>query len=200
MTKNSLLEELRCSLHYLKVAELKELCLKLKIPPKGQKPQLIKNIMSFLQYGKVNPILATPPQSKAQKGKSYPLTPNTVILKGNYKNDAKTRAFFKSLIGEYFHFTAFGQDWIKQRWMEGNPPTYQEFASFWEEENQARKTRKAEPKQEWAYLNFIQSYLAKHPNSPRQEIADAWKVYREEQVAQANQILQSVLNISISKP
>lgn len=193
MGKNDLLTELNTALLFMKVGELKATCLKLNIPAKGQKPQLISNIISFLQTGTIPPPKSIPSKSKAQKGKNYPLAPDTLIVKGSYKNDADTRAFFKSLVGPHFHFTAFGQDWIKKKWMEGKPPTYREFADFWAKDYLARKNRKAEPKEEWAYLNFIQSYLAKHPNTHRQEMADAWKVYREEQAEQAQQLIESLL-------
>ena len=56
------------------------------------------------------------------------------MLKGGYKNDLKTRIFFKSIIGDYFHFTAFGIDWLKEQWMKGEPPTYKKFADMWTKE------------------------------------------------------------------
>ncbi len=62
-----------------------------------------------------------------------------MILKGSYKNDLKTRLFFKNIVGDHFHFTAFGIDWINEKWMEGNPPTYRDYATMWQSEVDRRK-------------------------------------------------------------
>ncbi|XVN42631.1 MAG: hypothetical protein RCG15_08655 [Candidatus Rickettsia vulgarisii] len=72
------------------------------------------------------------------RGVVYHLHPNTLMLKGSYKNDLRNRQFFKQLIGEHFHFTAIAIDWLNDRWMQGlpPPPTYQEFL-----ENSSRKAK-----------------------------------------------------------
>jgi hypothetical protein len=95
-----------------------------------------------------------PATSLAQNYPQQTLSASSLMLYGSYKNDALTRAFFISLIGPQFHFTAFGIDWLKQRWHEGKPPTYQEFAHYWIDETQKRTDKKAAPKQEWAFINF----------------------------------------------
>lgn len=140
------------SLNFLHCEELKEIALKLGLSEKGKKGELIARIMHFLQTGEKLTLPRFPTVSCAKRGVSYPLDPKTLMLKGAYKNDLKTRLFFKRLIGEHFHFTAFGIDWLERRWMEGNPPTYQEFAEMWQE----RKKMALPPKEEWAYINFLQ--------------------------------------------
>lgn len=190
--KESDFNELYEALHYMNMAELKEVCAKLHLSFKGQKSDLIKAIMSFLQTGNVAKVSSLPEAAKAKKNVSYPLAPKTYILSGNYKNDAPTRAFMKSLIGAHFHFTAFGQDWIRERWKEGSPPTYAEFAAFWQKEYEARKKRKATPKKEWAYLTFIQKYSQDHPHVSRQQISDAWGKHLEIQVKKAIDLLRKI--------
>jgi len=111
--------------------------------------------------------------SQAESNRSAPLHPSRKILFGCYKNNEETRNFFKTLIGNHFHFTASGQDWIYERWTRGKPPTYAEFATFWQKEYEARKTKKRTPKQEWAYINFVQRYRKKEPKSSQQKLADA---------------------------
>lgn len=68
-------------------------------------------------------------------------------------------------MGDHFHFTAFGIDWIKKRCIEGNPPTYGEFTLFWQKEHTARKQRKSSSKQERAYITFLQNHVKKYPNA-----------------------------------
>jgi hypothetical protein len=116
------IKTLREMLPYMNLKELKEACQILALPASGQKGEIIQRIYSFCEKGIVLTPSKVPEVSIAKK---------TLILKGAYKNDAKTRAFLKSMIGEHFHFTAFGQDWIKERWLAGNPPTYKEFADYW---------------------------------------------------------------------
>lgn len=133
-----------------------------------------------------------PTISKAETGKKYPLKPDTLILYGAYKNDLTTRNFFKKLIGEHFHFTAFGQDWIAKRWQQGKPPTYSEFAKAWQKEYLKRKSSKANPKKEWAYLNFLQRFLTQHPNASKQQLALAWKKERNKQAKNAMWVLDKI--------
>ena len=111
------------------------------------------------------------------------LDKETLMLKGAYKNDLKTRLFFKQLIGEYFHFTAFGIDWLNDRWMEGKPPTYQEFAEMWHKEYEKRKKTPVPPKEEWAYINFVQNSLSISPTASQESINHAWECERQKQKA-----------------
>ncbi len=186
---------LKEALNYLLVSELKDFCKKLKLPINGKKGEIIHRILLFLKDGKIIRTLEFPDVSIAKKNHLYPLSPKTRILQGSYKNDDATRSFMKTLAGENFHFTAFGQDWIKGRWLDGDPPTYLEFAKFWQNENRARKKRKALPKREWAYLNFIQRYQGKNPNSSQTKTAMAWKIEREKQKLRAEKILQKFISL-----
>lgn len=181
---------LKKSLLYFHVSELRELCEKLLLPSKGKKMNLIERIVHFSKTGEIIIEPKIPSVSKAQKGKDYPLLPQTLMLKGAYKNDLKTRLFFKDLIGDYFHFTAFGIDWLNTRWLEGNPPTYQEFSKMWEAEYARRKKMGSTPKEEWAYINFTQSYISEHPQSTRNEQLKAWEDERQHHIRLAQQELK----------
>lgn len=182
------------ALHYMNVKELKEMSEKLKLPIKGKKKDLIKGILYYIQTGQILKQVLIPDPSKAQKNKEYSLKPDTLILFGAFKNDLATRQFMKTLVGEYFHFTAFGQDWIKERWLEGNPPTYQEFSQYWQQEYERRKKEGTEPKQEWAYLSFIKQQLIKNPKASRKEITQQWGKIRRQKVEEAKDILRRSLS------
>lgn len=182
------------ALHYMNMEELKEMSEKLELPIKGKKRDLIKGVLHYIQTGQTLKQAPIPEKSRAQKNKEYPLKPDTSILLGAFKNDAVTRNFMKTLVGDHFHFTAFGQDWIKERWLEGNPPTYQEFSQYWQQEYERRKKEGAEPKQEWAYLSFIRQYLIKHPKVSRKEITQQWGKIRKQKVEEAKDILRKALS------
>lgn len=167
--------KLRASLCYLYVDELKIYCNKLHLCIKGKKLALINRIIYFLRTGEKTNLPKYPSNSL---GKSNTLNLDALMLKGAYKNDLKTRLFFKSIIGQHFHFTAFGIDWLEDRWMEGNPPTYKEFTDMWNREYEFRKMNKVLPKEEWAYINFVKRYLDENPNPTRNEILDRWEIER----------------------
>ena len=174
------------ALHYMNMKELRDLCDDLKISHIGMKAVMIERIMHFIKKGEILAEPVIPEVSRAKKKQVVLLKPESLILYGSHKNDLATRLFLKRLIGEHFHFTAVGHDWIRARWLEGNPPTYQEFADFWQE---AKRTNAVCPKQEWAYLTFIQRFTQKNPKASRPEITWAWEVERQKRVEQVAMIV-----------
>jgi hypothetical protein len=172
------LSNLQNSMNYLHVRELKAYCEKFGLSLKGKKSTLIYRVIHFLKTGEKLEIAKYPINSISKSNKDYTPKPRDLILKGLYKNDLKTRLFFKSIIGQHFHFTAFGVDWLEQRWIDGNPPTYQEFANMWSKEYVLRKTNGSNPKAEWAYITFVKNYLAKHAQVSRTELLKQWELER----------------------
>ena len=172
-------DQLRASLHYLHVSELRTYCENLNLSVKGKTIDLINRIMHFLKTGEKINLSEYPAISVSKKRNNLILSPNALMLKGTYKNDLKTRLFFKEIIGGQFHFTAFGIDWLESRWKDGNPPTYQEFADMWSKEYALRKTYGSLPKAEWAYINFVKIYLNDNPNASRNEILSSWELERK---------------------
>lgn len=188
------LSELREALSYMHIAELKEELrfLRINALQAHNKKELIDRIMHFIQTGKELEVRIIPPISRAIKGIDYILAPNTLMLYGAYKNDLPTRLFFKKLIGNHFHFTAYGIDWLRERWLQGNPPTYQEFADEWQNVNQSQQQQKRAPKQEWAYICFTQQYVIQHPTASSYEIAKAWEGVRTTMVNKAQTLLRTI--------
>ncbi len=185
-------EEFFDALNYMKMDEIKEFCHKHSIPVSGKKGAILERIKHFLVTGKILQPKELPEISKAKSGKKYPLHAETPILSGSYKNDTATRNFLKKIIGDHFHFTAFGQDWILERWQKGKPPTYLEFANFWQKEYLKRKNSEANPKQEWAYLNFMRRFQKEFPEATKQDIAKKWEKRRKEEVEKAQLILSKI--------
>jgi hypothetical protein len=182
-------KEIFPALLYLNMRELKTICVHFKIPTQGEKINLIGNIKIYLTNGKIAEIATIPAVSKAKPRTLYPLAPQTMILKGSFKNDLKTRIFLKKLIGNHFHYTAYGIDWIKNCWMQGTPPTYKQFATYWQSEHQARQISKAPMKEEWAYLNFLARYQKQHPAASKSQAIAAWKIERKVHVEKVENML-----------
>lgn len=185
-------ETLFDALNYLKMAEIKTFCQKHSIPVSGKKGEILDRIKQYLMTGKIKLPTKIPEISKAKSEKIYPLASDTKILKGSYKNDTLTRNFFKNIIGEHFHFTSFGQDWILKQWQAGKPPTYAQFAKFWQKEYVLRKNSEANPKKEWAYLNFVKRFQKEHPKLQKTDALKAWEKIRKEQAKKALLILNAI--------
>ncbi len=183
------LSKLQNSMNFLHVGELKTYCEKFGLSLKGKKFLLIYRIIHFLKTGEKLEIAKYPAPSISKSNKDYTPKPRDLILKGLYKNDLKTRLFFKSIIGQHFHFTAFGVDWLEQRWMDGKPPTYQEFADMWSKEYALRRTNGSSPKAEWAYITFVKNYLNSHPQASRSELLREWETERLRNRALVDKIL-----------
>lgn len=181
LNDSDVLKQLYEDLHYLHMSELKELCLTFNIAGVGVKKVLIDRLMivfggkSSEHHGHKN----IPTVSRAKKGIVYPIAPDALMLYGSYKNSYEQRFFFKKLIGNHFHFTAYGIDWLRGRWVAGNPPTYQEFADYWQQEYERRKTVQVKPKDEWAYINFVQRYYQEYPLAPQDVVMVAWNKERQ---------------------
>lgn len=186
------IEEIKKSLFFLNVQELKTISVKLALLDKGKKIELINGILHFLQTGKKLILPRFPEISCAKRSQKFTLFPHALMLKGAYKNDLKTRLFFKHLIGEHFHFTAYGIDWLDHRWMNSNPPTYQEFANMWQTEYLRRRDMPDIPKPEWAYINFVQDIFRNSPCSSKKHADAAWKKEREKHIAKINTIIEAL--------
>lgn len=176
--ENFELEKIEKFLYFLKVGELRSLTKKLGLSEKENKRFLVKNIIYFLKYKKIPEERKMPKISKAERWKRYEIGLDELILKGVYKNDRKTKEFFQRYIGAYFHFTAFGIDWINDRWFAGNPPTYKEFIDMWIDEYEGRKNEKVDLKVEWAYMRFSKEHLEKNPGESKSEIIKEWNIER----------------------
>ena len=167
------------ALYCLKVGELRILSKKLNLDSKENKKLLIKNIIYFLKYRKIPEKIKIPEVSIAKKDTKYQIQLNELMLKGSYKNDNQTKEFFQKHIGTHFHFTAFGIDWLNDRWINGNPPIYKEFIDMWVSENQNRKLKKADMKIEWAYMRFSKKYLEENPSASKEVVITKWNEERE---------------------
>ena len=167
------------SLLFFHVGELKELAQRLGLSDQGTKLILVNRVIHFLKTGEKLRAIPFPQKSCAPRGQKTLLDPKAYMLYGSYKNDLDSRLFFKKLIGEFFHFTAFGIDWLNERWIQADPPTYQEFADMWVNEYARRKLEPQAPKQEWAYIRFVQNYLKSNPNASRDVLMNAWYLERE---------------------
>ncbi len=186
---------LKDTLHYMKMAELRKACLTLSLPEKGKKALLIERILTFIKERIVILVPQVPVASLAKNHPIQSLSPSSLMLYGGYKNDLKTRNFFKKLIGPHFHFTAFGIDWLNDHWLQGNSPTYQEFADFWVQETTRRKQEKPKPKDEWMFIRFMQQMEKEEPESKQEDLLHAWKQVQWQKREEGFQLLDKAKKV-----
>ncbi len=182
--------DLHDALHYMKMHGLKKACQLLSLPNTAKKAELIKQIIHFIKTAKILTVPKIPLRSQAKNYPMQPLEPSSLMLYGSYKNDAKTRSFFKKLIGPYFHFTAFGIDWLNNRWLKGQPPTYQEFVNFWVKEKTRRKNIKVKPKDEWMFIRFMQQTKKSESYASKEDLMKKWKKLQAKKSEKAFQLLK----------
>jgi hypothetical protein len=190
------LETLSEALYFMKIAELKKACLFLSLSEEGNKNEMIERIIIFITTGRIEKPQPMPSQSLAKNYPLQSLSSNSLMLYGGYKNDLQTRVFFKHLIGLQFHFTAYGIDWLNDRWLKGNPPTYQEFANYWIEETNRRKKIKTDPKKEWAFIRFMQHMNEVMPDASREQLMQEWKKIQVQKVFLVHNLLKKALTLS----
>jgi len=186
---------LQDALHYMQVAELKQASLMLSLPDTGKKTELIERILVFIKEGQIKTVSLFPAQSRAKNYPFQALSLSSLILHGSYKNDLKTRNFFKQLIGPHFHFTAFGIDWLNNRWLQGKPPTYQEFADFWIQETHRRKQEGTTPKDEWMFIRFIQKMKKEEPASDKEYLMEIWKQLQKQKAKEGFQLVDKAAKV-----
>lgn len=174
-------EQLYQGLHYLHMDELRSLADTFQLATKGTKKQLINRLFARVKGTLPPKEPVIPSVSCAKKGGQYPVAPDTLMLYGAYKNSHEQRALFKQLVGDHFHFTAYGVDWLKEQWAAGKPPTYQQFADYWQNQYVERSTGASESKEEWAYIKFLQEYSLLHSDATAYEMKQAWHVQRSAQ-------------------
>lgn len=194
LLRQAAVDELESVLLFFNIAELRDSCRQLGLPDCGKKKSLVARVITFIQTGEILSDPTIPIASRAEKGQKRCLAPEAKMLFGLFKNDAMTREFFKKLIGQHFHYTAFGLDWLQERWLSGNPPTYQEFALFWQQEYTLRKRQPAALKPEWALLNFVKDYVQHYPEASRDQVCAAWKIERLFQVKKGMNILRPLFS------
>lgn len=63
---------------------------------------------------------------------------------------------------------------------------------MWNAETLRRNHSPAAPKEEWAFINFAQTYLKKSPTASKIETNQAWELERQKRKDEINEIMQKI--------
>ena len=170
---------------YWYLNELTAFCRQYGLPSTGQKHELVKSVEHYLGTGKraSGPKPAKNPLRRIGRvSPEGPITLETPVTEA-YKCDDRTRAFFKSILGEHFHFTAHQQQFRREKMRRGEALTYGDLAREWTAERERRKDPhyKSQIAGSWQYNQFVRDFAAdKEKNSGKRisAAAKAWNLIR----------------------
>ena len=171
--------------YYWYMAELVGFCRAAGLDSTGQKHEVIERVRAHLQ-GRLDPVVRRTPgtplsSAKAAKAevvgarKFHPDEP----IGRNYTCDAETRAYFESVIGPHFHFTAHLQRF--RRTHVGEPLTYGDLAREWVAEFERRKDKNYTPAimHTWEYNTFVRDYMRDKSRNAGKTIKDAAQAWND---------------------
>lgn len=167
---------------YWYMQELVAFCRTAGLATAGHKHEVIERVRRQLQHRAQppQPRIATIARQKRvvavrKLGLDEPIGPD-------YKCDAQMRAFFVSVIGAHFHFTAHLQRFRKAH--AEQPLTYGDLAREWVAEFERRKDRNHTPvlMHTWEYNTFVRDYMndkERNAGKTMKDAAAAWNAVRQ---------------------
>jgi hypothetical protein len=101
----------------------------------------------------------------------------TDIIEADYHSDERHREFFKSAIGESFHFWVVFQTWMKAN---KGVKTYQDAVNEYNRIMREKKEGKKYPIwPQFKYNQYMRDFFADNPKATREQCLACWKVKRE---------------------
>jgi hypothetical protein len=168
---------------YWYLDELAKFCRQLGLPTSGQKLDLVARIEMYLTTGTIDKKNQPKKSEKSKTKGKGPITLDSVVT-NDYRCNDETRAFFKSVIGDHFHFTAHLQKFRREN--KHRTLTYGDLAREWAAEYERRKDKNYKPKIEktWEYNQFVRDYMAdreRNAGKSMRDAAKAWNLVRTHQ-------------------
>jgi hypothetical protein len=166
--------------HYWYLGELAAFCRAEGLPASGSKLELVQRIEKYLTTGKREAPARKPAKAARATTRSGPITLKTVVT-DDYKCDAETRAFFQSVIGDHFHFTAHLQQFRREKQRKGERLTYGDLVREWLADQERRKDKnyKSNIERTWQWNQFVRDYMGDRGRSAGKRIADAAKAWNQ---------------------
>lgn len=165
--------------YYWYLQELVAYCREQGLSTQGHKHEVIERMRHHL----CGMLVMTSRESVRAKASRAATGARTITLETrigpDYKCDADTRAFFESVIGPHFHFTAH-----LQRFRRANTHhqlTYGDLATEWIAEHERRKDKnyKSILMHTWEYNRFVRDYMRDKERNHGKALKDAASAWNE---------------------
>lgn len=173
--------------YYWLKKELVDFCKKHELPNTGGKKEIIDRVHHYLKTGQVLNI--------QKKNRPKTVYENLTLsldsrISENYRNDEVHRAFFQSVIGDYFKFNVPFMNWMKKN----TGKTYQDAVNKWKEIYKEKKTgKKYEISSQFQFNQYIRDFFRANPGLSRNDAIECWK-YKKAQPGK-NQYENSDLHV-----
>ncbi|MDI9330997.1 MAG: DUF6434 domain-containing protein [Alphaproteobacteria bacterium] len=165
--------------YYWYMQELVTYCREQGLSTHGHKHEVLESVRDHL----CGSLVMTPRESARAKATRAATGDHTITFETrigpDYKCDANTRAFFESVIGPHFHFTAH-----LQRFRRANTHrqlTYGDLATEWIAEHERRKDKsyKSTLMHTWEYNRFVRDYMRDKERNHGKTLKDAAVAWNE---------------------
>jgi hypothetical protein len=158
---------------YWLCSELRVLCKKYDLPVSGVKADLTARIIRYLETGEIIHPVPKIKYTFRDSDKEMALEAKVV----NYKNDAKTRAFFKKQIGSHFHFNVHLINFVKSN----KNLTYEGLVQEWlaEEKRRENPNYKTKIHASCEYNRFIREFFAREKEKNLSDAIAEWKKLKD---------------------
>lgn len=154
--------------YYWLKEELHTFCRILMIPQTGNKEVLTRRIYTFLKDGVVE---SYTPKNNNKSNQNTILSMNSIIGL-QYKNNSKTREFFRLHIGDHFKFNIEFMNWIKE-----NPDKkYIDAIIFWNKiYDDRKKGKKSYIQPQFEYNRYVREIYLHNKHISRADVIRCWK-------------------------
>ncbi|MCK5475273.1 MAG: cytoplasmic protein [Candidatus Pacebacteria bacterium] len=149
--------------------ELVSFCREIGISCSGGKIEITGRIVEYLKTGKIE-------NKKRKIKKCIQRMPKNIndIIPDNYSSSQLFREYFRSIIGQHFHFTAYMATYMKDR----PEITFKEYADEWQAEYERRKNKNYHSKimKSCEYNQYTRDFFKDNPNKTRADAIKYWKI------------------------
>ncbi len=154
--------------------ELLNFCRETGISGVGGKIEITNRIIEYLETGEVIKKVAIK-KPKLPKA-SQPISKETVIGI-EYRTYKEKKEFFKSIIGNKFHFTTHLLDYFKKH---TGKKTYSDLINEWYKEQELKKDPNfiKDIAPQFEYNTYIRDFLKDNPNKSKTDAIKYWKIKR----------------------
>jgi len=155
-------------------SELMNFCREIGITSSGGKIDITNRISEYLVTGKVTKKVI-PKKPKLPKA-TQPITKETVVGV-EYRTYYEKKEFFKSIIGNKFHFTTHLLNYFKEN---AGKKTYEDLVKEWYKEQELKKDPNyvKEIPPQFEYNTYIRDFMKDNPDKTRNDAINYWKIKR----------------------